>query len=64
MFDMLEYIRENLMERIEKQVRLMKVKDKICPIIRKKLERIRKNTRHYIMKPTMREKFQVSIFNE
>ena len=39
LIEMLDYIRENLIERIEKQVRLMKrVKDTICPKIRKKLE--------------------------
>ena len=62
---MLDSLRENLMERMEKQVRSMKrVKDKICLRIRKKLKSIRKNTRHYIAKPIVREKFQVSMFNE
>ena len=39
--DMLEFIRENLMKQIEKQVRLMKMvqyKDRIFPRIKKKLE--------------------------
>ena len=64
LLDMLEFIRENLMEWIEKQVRLMKrVKDKICLRIRKKLESIRKNTRHCIVKHAAREKF-MSMFNE
>ena len=40
---MVDYIRENLMERMEKQVQIMKrVKYTICPRIRKKLECIRK----------------------
>ena len=39
LLEMLDYIREHLMERMERQVRLMKkVKDKICPRIRIKLE--------------------------
>ena len=63
--DMLEFIRGNLTKRIEKRVQLMKrVKDKICLRIRKTLESIRKNTRHCIVKPIVRENFQVSMFNE
>ena len=65
--DMLEFVRENLMKRIEKQVGLMKMvqyKDRICPRIKKKLESIRKNTRHCIVKPAIREKFQVTMFND
>ena len=54
--EMLRYISENLIERMEKQVQLMKkVKDKICPRIRKKLGSIKKNTRHNIMEPVVRE---------
>ena len=65
LIDMLEYIKENLMEMMEKQVRIMKmVKDTICPIIRKKLEGIRNNTRHCIVKLTMGEIFQVAKFRE
>ena len=43
------------MERKEKHVRLMKkVKDKICPRMRKKLEVIMKQTKHCIVKPAVR----------
>ena len=63
--EMLDYIRENLMEWMEKKVQLIKiVKDKICPRIRDKLESIRNNTRHCIANPTTRDKFQVSMFND
>ena len=65
LIDMLEYIRENLMERTEKQVRIITmVKDTICPRIRKKLEGIRNNTRHCIANPTVGEFFQVAMFRE
>ena len=63
--DMLEYIRENLMERMEKHVQIMKmVKDTLCPRIRKKLEGIRNNTRQCIVNPTVGEFFQVAMFKE
>ena len=63
--DMLEYIRENLMEMMEKQVWIMKmVKDPIYPRIRKKLEGIRNKTNHCIVKPAMGEVFQVAMFRE
>ena len=40
------------------------VKDTICPRIKKKLEGIRNNTRHCIVKPTVGEIFQVVMFRE
>ena len=65
LIDMLAFMRENLIERMEKQVRIMKrVKDTICPIIRKKLEGIRNNIRHSIVKPIVGEIFQVAMFRE
>ena len=65
LIDMLEYIKENLIEEVEKQARIMKrVKDTICPRIRKKFEGIRNNTRHCIVKPVVGEIFQVAMFRE
>ena len=62
---MLDYIRENLMERMEKQVWIIKkVKDTICPRIRKKLEGIRNKTRQCIVNPVVGERFQVAMFQE
>ena len=54
------------MKRMEKQFCLMtkKVKDKICPMIRKKLESLRKNIRHCMVKLTVKEKFQVTMSSE
>ena len=50
---------------MEKQVRIIKrVKDTICPKIRKKLEGIRNNTRHCILKLAVGEIFQVATFRE
>ena len=50
LIDILYYIRENIMVRMVKQVQIMKrVKDKISPKIRKKLEGIRNKTRHCIV---------------
>ena len=43
---------------------MKRVKDTISPRIRKKLECIRKNTKHCIVKPTMGDKFQVDMFKE
>ena len=47
LIEILEYVRENLMEMMEKQVRLVKrVKVTICPRISKNLECIQKSTSH------------------
>ena len=40
------------------------VKDTVCPRIRKKLEGIRNNTRHCIVKPAVGDIFQVAMFRE
>ena len=65
LIEMLDYIRENLIDRMEKQVQFMKwVKDTICPRMRKKLESIRNKTRHYIINPIVGERFQVAMFDE
>ena len=60
LIDMLDYIRENLMEMMEKQVG----QRNICPRIRKKLEGIRNQTRHCIVKHVIRERFQMTMFRE
>ena len=62
---MLDYIRENLMVRMVKQVQIMKIiKDTIYLRIRKKLERIINKTRHCIIKPIAGKRFQVSMFRD
>ena len=60
LIDMLDYIRENLMEMMEKQIG----QRNICPIIRKKLESIRNQTRHCIVKHVVGERFQVTMFRK
>ena len=53
------------MERMEKQVWLVKkVKIAIYQRLSKKLECIRKNTSHCIVKPTMGERFQMAMYSE
>ena len=65
MLEILDYIWDHLMKRMEKHVKLMKkVKDKICLRIRKKLECIRKQTEHWVVKPIMSYEFEVSMLNE
>ena len=56
--DMLQYIRENLMEMMEKQVRMKRINDTIF------LEDIRNNTRHCIVKPAVGDIFEVAMFRE
>ena len=43
---------------------MKRVRDTIFPRIRKKLECIRKNTKHCIVNPTIGDKFQVGMFKE
>ena len=43
---------------------MKKLKDKIHLRMRIKLESLRKNTMHFMVKPAVREKFQVNMFSE
>ena len=57
--DMLEDIRESLMERMHQKLNeISKVTDTICPRIRSKLEEVKYNSRLCIVKPAVGDKFK------
>lgn len=63
--EMLKEIRSALMERIKIKIDLMvNSHDVLCPRIRKRVEKLKWDSRLCVLKPAVNEKFQVKMGEE